>query len=180
MNIRMLDTEDAGQYQLLRLEGLKTDPSAFGSTYEREVGFSLEDFEQRIAPSENQLTVGGFDEMRLVCTASFTRSQEPKSKHKGSLVAMYCKSSYRGTGIAKEVVRHLLDRVRELKGIEMINLAVVTENTRATAFYESFGFEIYGTEPKAMFDGKKYYDENKMALDMKDNSFVTNENIREE
>lgn len=129
---------------------------------------SLLDFEQRIGASDTQFTVGGFDEIDLVCTATFIRSQGAKSKHKGSLVAMYCKSDYRGTGIAKDLVRHLIDRVRELDGVEVINLSVVTENTRAMTFYASFGFEVYGTEPKAMYDGKRYYDEHLMVLDLKD------------
>lgn len=84
---------------------------------------------------------------------------------------MYCKSDYRGTGITKAVVRHLIDQVRELDGVEVINLSVVTENTRAMAFYESFGFEVYGTEPKAMYDGKRYYDEHLMVLDLKDSGY---------
>ncbi|GAB3059224.1 GNAT family N-acetyltransferase [Salinicoccus sesuvii] len=168
INIRVLDTDDAKQYLLLRLEGLKTDPSAFGSTYAREIELSLTDFEQRIEASDTQFTVGGFDGAELVCTAAFIRSQGVKSKHKGSLVAMYCKSEYRGTGIAKEVVLHLIDQVRGLDGVENINLSVVTENIRALAFYESFGFEIYGTEPKAMFDGERYYDEHLMSLNLKD------------
>ncbi|MFC3418683.1 GNAT family N-acetyltransferase [Salinicoccus hispanicus] len=167
MNIRVLDTDDAKQYLLLRLEGLKTDPAAFGTTYAREVELSLMDFERRIDASETQFTVGGFDEVELVCTAAFIRSQGAKSKHKGSLIAMYCKSEYRGTGIAKEVVSHLIDRVKEIDGVEVINLSVVTENARAAAFYESFGFEVYGTEPKAMSDGDRYYDEHLMTLDLK-------------
>lgn len=167
MNARVLSVDDVKQYQELRLEGLKIEASAFGSTYERETNFSLKDFEQRIEPSDSRFTVGGFDDARLVCIASFIRFQGAKSKHKGLLMAMYCKSSYRGTGIAKEVVRYLLERVEKLDGIEIINLAVVKENARAMAFYESFGFERYGTEPKAMFDGELYYDENLMALDLK-------------
>jgi len=61
-------------------------------------------------------------------------------------------------------VSYLIDKVREIEGVEQLSLAVVTDNVRAKAFYESFGFKTYGTEPRAMFDGKKYYDENKMML----------------
>ncbi|MCG1010773.1 GNAT family N-acetyltransferase [Salinicoccus sp. ID82-1] len=128
---------------------------------------TLADFEQPIDASDTQFTVSGFDEAALVCTAAFIQSQGAKSKHKGSLVAMYCKSDYRGTGIAKEVVRHLIDRVKGMDGVKVINLSVVTENIRAAAFFESFDFKVYGTEPKAMFDGDRYYDEHLMTLDLK-------------
>ena len=66
------------------------------------------------------------------------------------------------------MVHFLLDRVREIEGIEQLNLAVVTENPRAKNFYESFGFVTYGTEPRAMFDGDRYYDEHKMKLEFAD------------
>lgn len=35
MNVRVLTEEDVNEFRELRLKGLKTDSSAFGSTYER-------------------------------------------------------------------------------------------------------------------------------------------------
>ena len=57
------------------------------------------------------------------------------------LVGMYCEKEYRGTGIAKGVVEFILQKARNLEGLEMINLMVVSENLRAKTFYESFGFK---------------------------------------
>ena len=164
MNVRLLDIDDAEQYRALRLKGLRTDPGAFGSVYELESTLPLENFEDRLKYSSRQFVVGGFDEDRLVCVASFIRRDGPKSRHKGNLQAMYCEEKYRVKGIARDVVTYLIDKVRKIQGIEQLILAVVTENVRAKAFYEAFGFEIYGTEPRAMFDGEKYYDEHKMIL----------------
>ncbi|CAM2823392.1 GNAT family N-acetyltransferase [Salinicoccus roseus] len=166
LDIRTLDKSDALAYRELRLEGLRTEASAFGSTYEREANFSLKEFEARIEPSEHQFTIGGFDDGTLVCTASFVRLQGDKVKHKGLLIGMYCSRSHRGTGMAEEVVGYLMDRIKKLEGLAVVNLAVVTENTRALSFYKKFGFRIYGTDPKAMYDGKRYYDENLMVLDL--------------
>ena len=164
MKVRLLDIDNAEQYRTLRLKGLRTDPSVFGSTYELESTLPIESFEERLKFSNEQFVVGGFDEDRLVCVASFIQRSGPKSSHKGSLQAMYCEKEYRGKGIARDVVTYLIDKVREIEGVEQLSLAVVTENVRAKAFYEAFGFETYGTEPKAMFDGRKYYDEHKMML----------------
>ncbi|HDJ1506856.1 TPA: GNAT family N-acetyltransferase, partial [Staphylococcus aureus] len=72
---------------------------------------------------------------------------------------------YRGTGIAKNVVEFILEKARNLEGLKIINLMVVSENLRAKAFYESFGFKKYGTEPKSLFDESKYYDEDLMYLE---------------
>lgn len=164
MNVRIMNIRDAEDYRNLRLKGLKTDPSAFGSTYELESTLPIESFEERLKFSNEQFVVGGFDEDRLVCAASFIQRGDPKSSHKGSLQAMYCEKEYRGKGIARDVVTYLIDKAREIGSVEQLNLAVVTENVRAKAFYEGFGFETYGTEPRAMFDGRKYYDEHKMML----------------
>ncbi|WRN75458.1 GNAT family N-acetyltransferase (plasmid) [Staphylococcus aureus] len=57
------------------------------------------------------------------------------------LVGMYCSKEYRGTGIAKNVVEFILEKARNLEGLKIINLMVVSENLRAKAFYESFGFK---------------------------------------
>ncbi|WP_194842005.1 hypothetical protein [Gracilibacillus salitolerans] len=42
MNIRVLNETDASIYQELRLNALKINAEAFGSTYEREVQFPIE------------------------------------------------------------------------------------------------------------------------------------------
>lgn len=125
----------------------------------------MESFEQRLEQKSTQFVTGGFDGDKLVCIASFIERSGPKSGHKGELQAMYCDKEYRGSGISRKVVDFLIGQVREMEGVEQLNLAVVIENQRAKKFYESFGFETYGTEPKAMFDGEKYFDELKMKLE---------------
>lgn len=61
MNIRILKESDAHIYQDLRLNALKMNPEAFGSTYEREVEFSLEMVMERIKPTKDKYIVGAFD-----------------------------------------------------------------------------------------------------------------------
>ncbi|OPH51159.1 hypothetical protein BC351_35490 [Paenibacillus ferrarius] len=62
MNIRVLDEHDARFYQELRLSALRTNPEAFGSTYEREVKFSLEMVVERIKPTEGKFVLGAFED----------------------------------------------------------------------------------------------------------------------
>lgn len=59
------------------------------------------------------------------------------------------------------------DEARLSIGSWIYLLSVVTENTKTMAFNASFGFEVYSTEPKAMYDGERYYDEHLMVLDLK-------------
>lgn len=48
MEVRILNEIDAQLYQKIRLQALKNNPEAFGSTYEREVLFSLEYVAERL------------------------------------------------------------------------------------------------------------------------------------
>lgn len=166
LEIRVLNKKDAVDFRKLRLTGLQTDPSAFATTYQGEIDLPLENFEMKTEATDTKFVIGGFDKDKLVCMATFIRLTGEKLKHKGMLVAMYCLEEYRGTGVAKDVVKFLVDKAKELEGLEIIILTVVTENIRAKSFYETFGFKNYGTEPKALFDGVKYYDEDLLYLEV--------------
>lgn len=164
MDYRILKTPDAPQYRQLRLKALQTNPEAFGSDYQTEVAYPIEKFEERLAASENKFVIGAFQEERLVCVVSFARGLDNKVRHKGMLRGMYCDESYRGKSVAKRVVQMFLTNVQNLGGIEFVDLAVWSENKQAICFYESFGFKKYGMEPKALYDGVSYYDEDLMRL----------------
>lgn len=166
MYCRFLNTDDLSQFRELRLEALETDPSAFATTYERERNLPDEKFKQRLKHTDAQFAVGGFEHDNLVSVASFLKHTGPKMEHKGMLLAMYCKKGYRGTGIAKNMVQFLLKEVKQLKNTEMLHLMVLSENTRAKNFYTRLGFVTYGTEPRALYDGERYYDEDLMFLDL--------------
>lgn len=168
MYCRFLNQNDFFQFRKLRLEALQTDPLAFATTYEREISLPDEKFKERLKHTETQFAVGAFDDSTLVCVASFVRHAGPKMKHKGMLLAMYCKQTYRGTGIAKDLVQYLIDAVRELPEVETIQLMVLSENERAKNFYSNLGFVKYGEEPRAMYDGVDYYDEDLMLLDLRE------------
>lgn len=54
-----------------------------------------------------------------------------------------------GQGIGRRFAEHVLDDARERGFVGMQFNAVVATNTRALALWESMGFEIVGTVPKA-------------------------------
>jgi len=117
--------------------------------------------------SDTQFVVGGFNQSDLVCVASFLQYNGPKMAHKGMLLAMYCKKDYRGTGISKKLVQYFIIEVKKLEDIETLNLMVLSENARARRLYENMGFVKYGREPRALFDGERYYDEDLMYMDLR-------------
>ncbi|MCY9660638.1 GNAT family protein [Paenibacillus chondroitinus] len=165
MNIRVLKEFDAELYQELRLKALKLSPEAFGSTYEREVQFSLETFVERIKPMDGKFVLGAFDEHgSLVGSVSFVRDSGMKSSHKGNVYGMYVAPEAGGQGLGKKLMLELVRRASSYEGLEQINLIVLSENVIAKKLYKSLGFEIYGVERKALKYNGQYFDEDLMVL----------------
>jgi len=67
------------------------------------------------------------------------------------------------------VGRRLIETIIEFAGerVELIQLAVVSENEQARRLYERLGFREYGLEKNALKQDGRYYDEVLMAKDLK-------------
>lgn len=167
MFIRLLEEADAGVYRQIRLNALKTDPDAYGSTYEREAQFALETFAERIKPGVGKFVLGAADrdgQGELVGIATFVREESAKSAHKGNVYGVYVATHARGTGVGRALMLDLIGRARVLDGMEQLNLSVMSDNLAAKQLYASVGFELYGVERRALKHGGRYFDEDLMAL----------------
>ncbi|NOU98577.1 GNAT family N-acetyltransferase [Paenibacillus planticolens] len=165
MNIRVLDEHDASLYQELRLSALKINPEAFGSTYEREVEFSLETVVERIKPTRDKFVLGAFDDRgSLVGIVAFVRESGLKTAHKSNVFGMFVAPEKSGQGLGKSLMLELISKARDCEGIEQINLAVISENVIARKLYDSLGFKVYGVEQRALKYNGKYFDEDYMVL----------------
>jgi ribosomal protein S18 acetylase RimI-like enzyme len=58
----------------------------------------------------------------------------------------------------------VIEKVRKDSSVEQILLTVATGQDVARKLYQSFGFEIYGTEPRALKIGSTYVDEDYLIL----------------
>jgi ribosomal protein S18 acetylase RimI-like enzyme len=165
MNICVLNESDAQLYQELRLSALKINPEAFGSTYEREVKFSLESVVERLKPTKEKFVLGAFDDRAsLVGIVTFMRENSHKTGHKGNVFGMYIAPESRGQGLGKSLMLELIRKARNCDGLEQINLTVVSENDSAKKLYKSVGFGVYGVERNALKFNGKYYNEDLMVL----------------
>lgn len=167
MNIRILNESNAQQYQELRLIGLKTNPEAFGSTYERESKFSLETVIDRIRPTRDKFVLGVFNESGLLeGIVALVRESGMKTTHKANVFGMYISKEKRGTGIGKTLMLELISIARDIDGLEQLNLSVVSDNEPAKGLYNSVGFKTYGIERNALKFIGQYYDEDLMVLQL--------------
>jgi RimJ/RimL family protein N-acetyltransferase len=117
----------------------------------------------------DSFTLGAYVENILAGVVSFVRDGEDREKlrHKGILSTMYVSNEFRGYGIAKELLKELIKRVKAIPDIEQINVIVITDNLIAKKLYEKFGFERYGTEQNSIKWGNKYFAEDQMVLRLK-------------
>jgi RimJ/RimL family protein N-acetyltransferase len=150
-------------YRELRLEGLKSHPEAFGSSWEEESARPASWWAERL---ETSMVLGGWiDDSPLLGVAGLHVNVAAKLRHKGILWGMYVRSVARGTGLAASLVQRVIEQARPL--VEEISLTVVASNAAAHRLYSAAGFEPYGLERRALKVGDAYYDEVLMTLPLR-------------
>jgi RimJ/RimL family protein N-acetyltransferase len=164
IEIRRLAQENAadpGLYRDIRLEALRANPEAFGSTFETENAQPSSWFFDRLGTST---VLGAFHDTKLVAIAGFAIQQGQKRAHKGLLWGMYVRPGARGTGVGRRLIEAVLELAR--RRVELIQLTVVQDNAQARRLYASLGFQDYGLEKNALKHDGRYYDEVLMAKDL--------------
>jgi ribosomal protein S18 acetylase RimI-like enzyme len=161
IRVRRLLPEDAAQYREIRLEGLRVSPEAFGNTFEVENARPIELFADRIRDSE---TMGAFEGAEILGVAGLRANQGPKESHKGMLVGMYVRPQARNRGVGRRLVEAVIEVARR-RGVELLQLAVVSDNEPARRLYARLGFVEYGIEKKSLKQGGRYTDEVLMVKD---------------
>jgi ribosomal protein S18 acetylase RimI-like enzyme len=165
MEIRSLTNDDASEYWRLRLEALEGDPEAFSSSAQEHRSLSLEEVRKRLgSESGEQFVVGAVQEGRLIATAGFYREKGLKTRHKGRIWGVYVTPAGRGAGIGKRMFQKVMERVAEMDGLEQVLLSVAATQTAAFRLYCSFGFQVFGCEPRALRIGDRYIDEQYLVL----------------
>ncbi|MGH2453471.1 MAG: GNAT family N-acetyltransferase [bacterium] len=162
IQIRRLAPADALLYRDTRLEALRSDPVAYGSTFEAENARPLSWFSDRLSGSN---VFGAFRDSELVGIVELFIEEGKKVAHKGLLRGMYVQPGSRKAGVGRRLVETIIDFAR--KRVELIQLAVVSDNEQARRLYASLGFLEYGIERNALKQDGRYYDEVLMAKDLK-------------
>ena len=165
MNIIKLEPSRWEEYKNLRLEALKKEPTAFAASYEEKVGKEDEYWQNQLKKfQEAEEDSMWFAEVnsQLVGLTGWYRSNTEKLRHSASVYAVYVKPEYRGKGIAKELIKKVLDEIESKPEIVKIDLNVNTKNETAANLYKKLGFEIVGTLHKEIFVDGEYFDEYEM------------------
>lgn len=117
---------------------LLDEPTAFGSTFVREVELSDADWRQRLTRAATWLAYDG-----TLPLGSVTLVDADKPADERYLVGMWVAAHARGRGVAQALVRALLDEAAR-EGARRVVLHVGAGNARAARFYEGMGFTPTG------------------------------------
>jgi ribosomal protein S18 acetylase RimI-like enzyme len=141
----------------VRLEAVQLHPEAFGGSFEEEKERSEEDWRRGL----RQVTALAYRETGTILgIAVYAQSSAIKMRHRANLFSMYVRPHARGRGAGGALVKAVLN-VAKGKALQ-VHCNVVTSNDRARRLYERHGFSVYGTEPRALKVGDRFYDEHLM------------------
>jgi GNAT superfamily N-acetyltransferase len=147
MNVRRATLDDAPIVRSLRLQALSDMPDAFDSTLERELAWTISDW-QRWLSSGATFILEQPDGPKGIA-AGVPHWTDPGAVF---LMSMWVHPGLRGTGAADALVASVLSWA-EAEGAAEVWLHVGKRNDRARRFYERNGFRLTGNEIVRELDG---------------------------
>ena len=152
--IRRISADDVDVFRRIRLEALRTEPSSFASRYEDWVVLSDEDWRRRL----HDPVFVAFSGDEPVGIMGLLRQRPSKMAHRAALVMVYLRGSFRGTGLARDLLDVVVDFARR-EGILQLELAVSAENPGAIGFYHREGFSEVGRIRGGLLDSGREVDD---------------------
>ena len=140
-------------YRRLRLEALRKDPSAFGSSYEEEKKLPEEVWRKRI-----KTVLFAMEKDKPLGMVSYVFSDRIKRRHVASIYGVYVKPEHRGEGIGGGLLEAALSEIRKNRGIIKVQLSVNPELRHAVRMYSKAGFLVTGKSRKELKVGDVFYD----------------------
>lgn len=134
--MRRANASDWERLRDVRLRELATDPHAFLEALEDARTLPDVHWRERATPSETQATFVEERDGSFAAMVSAFVASDPATAY---LVSMWVAPELRGTGIAIELVEHVLDWARDHRRVRVV-LSVEPGNDRAARLYEKCGF----------------------------------------
>ena len=164
--IREANIADASNFRELRLEALQNSPVAFSADYQKNLNHPAKYWEDLLSPHPDESTMFlGENEGKLIAMTGVMRGSSPKTRHSAWVWGVYVTPQWRGLHIAEEIIHSCIDWAKA-REVALVKLGVAAVNQPAIRCYERCGFQVYGTEPRAVFVDGQYYDEHLMAIEL--------------
>lgn len=145
------------EYKLLRLGALKSDPGAFGQSYEKSVKDSDEKWKERLELSQKRdgwLFL--FAKFRGELIGMMGARFDSGSRNIAKIVAAYVNKDFRRKGIADKLLVKLLKELSQITGIEKVRVMVNRLQIPAVKLYKKENFKFLSSKKMIMGDKKEY------------------------
>ena len=148
-SIRRFTPDEWRTYRDLRLRALSESPDAFGSTYEREVVLTDDDWRNRLADgatSPNELPLLALaDDAPAGLAWGRIADEKPDVAH---IYSVWIAAEHRDRWLGRVLIRTVIDWART-RGMRLVQLDVTASNAAGVRFYRRLGFVEVG-EPRFM------------------------------
>ena len=142
MTIRTLAETDVEAFRGFRLAALRESPLSFGASAESEAALSADEWVRRLSP-ERGVVYGSFDSSdALVATLGVYVLEGDDERAGPWLWTMYVSPTVRRRGIARQLMRRVIDDLLARGERRPLRLHVTNASASARTLYESFGFEV--------------------------------------
>jgi ribosomal protein S18 acetylase RimI-like enzyme len=162
VTIRKLTPPDAEAYVGLRSAMLQQEPLAFLASPADDLALQVDQMQARLSHAENAI-FGAFAPA-LVGAVGVFRPTHRKAAHKPGVWGMFVLPEFRRLGLARKLMQHGIDHARQLAGATQVALSVSETAGAARGLYESLGFRVWGTEPRALQHEGRVVSEHHMVL----------------
>ena len=141
------------EFRELRLEALKRDPLAFGSSYEEEEHLTESEWRKRM-----QNVLFALSDDRPIGMIAYVFDKGLKTKHMSEIYGFYVRADHRGEGVGTRLLESASSRIRKKKGIVKARLYVNIEQRAAVDLYRKAGFVVRGELKKELKVGRRFFD----------------------
>ena len=153
IEIRKLPADRWEDYRNLRLEALRSDPSAFGSSFEEEATLTEDEWKGRI-----QNALFAISEGKPIGMIVRVFSGRLKTKHGADIFGVYVSANHRGKGVGTSLLERTMLLIRKNKRVVKVKLAVNPEQRAAVKLYKKAGFVVTGRSKKELKVGRRFFD----------------------
>lgn len=164
LTVRRLTSDDAAQTLDIRRQALESEPLSFGSTAATDRFGTIEAVAALLDQGDDNVVFGLFVAEDLQGIVGIHHPVSGKETHKASIWGMFVCPNARGQGGGRRLLEAAIAWARKWPGMTDVRLSVTDAAPNAQHLYQSMGFVLWGTEPRALQWEGTFVREHHLAL----------------
>jgi RimJ/RimL family protein N-acetyltransferase len=145
-------------FRATRLAHLRSSPESVASGASDWAAAPDEKVLAMLAPRPDGAVFGAFSP-DLVGIGGISRQVKESVRHKATLWGMYVDPGRRREGLGRQLGRALIAYARDELGLTALRAMINAGDPAPLGLFQSLGFTIYGTEPRALLVDGVYHDQ---------------------